>query len=183
MFCWQARRQCKQSNEPQTLQAKRSWMTRACSGSRRASAAHKKAGDRASSRSLATLELSTRVASSTCLKSEVLAKAAIVNAVFPPRDQRVSTQLYYTLALLLGVSPQRLLEHAGDAKDCCAGTGLCQSTSRRPPEGKLLCCVRCSGRPSRPMCGGRWRTSRKRFEDTSANAARSCPVCPTASSS
>ena len=35
------------------------------------------------------------------IESEVLQEAAITNAALPPRDQRVSTQLYFMLVLLL----------------------------------------------------------------------------------
>ena len=44
------------------------------------------------------------------IESEVLAEA-IANTVLLPRDQRVSTQLYYMLVLLLEGSAHRLLEH------------------------------------------------------------------------
>ena len=47
------------------------------------------------------------------IESEVLTETAITNAALPPRDQRVSTRLHYTLVLLLEGSSQRLLEHAG----------------------------------------------------------------------
>ena len=47
------------------------------------------------------------------IESEVLQEAAITNAALLPRDQRVSTQLYFMLVLLLEGSAQRLLEHAG----------------------------------------------------------------------
>ena len=46
-------------------------------------------------------------------ESEVL---PITNSTLPVRDQRVSTQLYCMLVLLLEGSEQRLLEHAGDAE-------------------------------------------------------------------
>ena len=41
---------------------------------------------------------------------------AIMNSALLARDQRVSTQLYYMLVLLLEDSAQRLLEHAGDGE-------------------------------------------------------------------
>ena len=109
--CWQARRQCKQGNEPQSLQAKRSWMTRSCSGSRRASHVRK----------LETVQVhvpwqhwSFRHESQAehCFKSEVLAKAAIEKAVLPPRDQ----QMYYVLALAAVPKCKRLLEHDIDTR-------------------------------------------------------------------
>ena len=45
------------------------------------------------------------------IESEVLQKTAITNSALPARDQRVSTQLYHMLALLLEGSAHRLLEH------------------------------------------------------------------------
>ena len=50
------------------------------------------------------------------IESEVLQENAIMNSALPARDQRVSTQLYYMLVLLLEGSAQRLLEHAGDGE-------------------------------------------------------------------
>ena len=50
------------------------------------------------------------------IESEVLPEAATTNSALPARDQRVSTQLYYMLVLLLEGSAQRLLEHAGDGE-------------------------------------------------------------------
>ena len=50
------------------------------------------------------------------IESEVLPEASITNSALPARDQRVSTQLYYMLVLLLEGSAQRLLEHAGDGE-------------------------------------------------------------------
>ena len=50
------------------------------------------------------------------IESEVLQENAIMNSALPARDQRVSTQLYYMLALLFEGSAQRLLEHAGDGE-------------------------------------------------------------------
>ena len=50
------------------------------------------------------------------IESEVLPEAATTNSALLARDQRVSTQLYYMLVLLLEGSAQRLLEHAGDGE-------------------------------------------------------------------
>ena len=50
------------------------------------------------------------------IESEVLQEDAIMNSALPARDQRISTQLYCTLVLLLEGSAQRLLEHAGDGE-------------------------------------------------------------------
>ena len=50
------------------------------------------------------------------IESEVLQENAIMDSALPARDQRVSTQLYYMLVLLLERSAQRLLEHAGDGE-------------------------------------------------------------------
>ena len=50
------------------------------------------------------------------IESEVLQANAIMKSALPATDQRVSTQLYYILVLLLDGSPQRLLEHAGDGE-------------------------------------------------------------------
>ena len=49
------------------------------------------------------------------IESEVLPEASITNSALP-RDQRVSTELYYMSVLLLKGSAQRLLEHAGDGE-------------------------------------------------------------------
>ena len=46
----------------------------------------------------------------------MLQKNAIMNSALPARHQRVSTQLYYMLVLILEGSAQRLLEHAGDGE-------------------------------------------------------------------
>ena len=43
------------------------------------------------------------------IEREVLPEASITNSALPARDQRVSTQLYYMLVLLLAGSAQRLL--------------------------------------------------------------------------
>ena len=51
------------------------------------------------------------------IESEVLPEASITNSALPARDQRVSTQLYFMLVLLLEGSAQRLLEHAGDGEE------------------------------------------------------------------
>ena len=51
------------------------------------------------------------------IESELLQEAAITNAALPPREQRVSTQLYFILVLVLEASAQRLLEHAGDGEE------------------------------------------------------------------
>ena len=58
------------------------------------------------------------------IESEMLQEAAITNSAFPPRDQRVSTQLYFMLVLLLEGSAQRLLEHAGDGNGLLSWRGL-----------------------------------------------------------
>ena len=50
------------------------------------------------------------------IESEVLQDAAMTNSALPPRDQRVSTQLYFMLVLLFESSAERLLEHAGDGE-------------------------------------------------------------------
>ena len=50
------------------------------------------------------------------IESEVLIESAITNAALLPRVQRVSTQLFYMLVLLLEGSAKRLLEHAGDGE-------------------------------------------------------------------
>ena len=50
------------------------------------------------------------------IASEVLQENAIMNSALPARDQRVSTQLYYMLVLLLEGSAKHLLEHAGDGE-------------------------------------------------------------------
>ena len=50
------------------------------------------------------------------IESEVLQETAITNSALPARDQRVSTQLYNMLVLLLEGPAQRLLEHAGDGE-------------------------------------------------------------------
>ena len=50
------------------------------------------------------------------IESEVLPEASITNSALLARDQRVCTQLYYMLVLLLEGSAQRLLEHAGDGE-------------------------------------------------------------------
>ena len=47
------------------------------------------------------------------IESEVLPEASITKSALPARDQRVSTQLYYMLVLLL---EGRLLEHTGDGE-------------------------------------------------------------------
>ena len=50
------------------------------------------------------------------VKSEALAEGAIVNSALAADDQKISTQLYYLLVLLLEGGAQRLLEHAGDGE-------------------------------------------------------------------
>ena len=65
-----------------------------------------------------------------------LKQAMIESEALPARDQRVSTQLYFMLVLLLKGSAQRLLEHAGDG------------------EGLL------SWRPSKATCEVRWTSSK-----------------------
>ena len=50
------------------------------------------------------------------IESEVLQENAIMNSALPARDQRVSTQLYDLLVLLLEGSAQGMLEHAGDGE-------------------------------------------------------------------
>ena len=50
------------------------------------------------------------------IESAMPQENAIMNSALPARDQRVSTQLYYMLVLLLEGSAQRLLEHAGDGE-------------------------------------------------------------------
>ena len=50
------------------------------------------------------------------IESEVLQDNAIMKSALPARDQRVSTQVYCTLVLLLEGSAQRLLGHAGDGE-------------------------------------------------------------------
>ena len=50
------------------------------------------------------------------IEREVLQEAAITNASLLPRDRRVSSQLYFMLALLLEGSAHRLVEHAGDGE-------------------------------------------------------------------
>ena len=50
------------------------------------------------------------------IESEVLQDAAMTNSALPPRDHRVSTQLYFMLVLLFESSAERLLEHAGDGE-------------------------------------------------------------------
>ena len=50
------------------------------------------------------------------IESEVLQETAITNSALLARDQRVLTQLYYMLVLLLDGSAQRLPEHAGDGE-------------------------------------------------------------------
>ena len=50
------------------------------------------------------------------IESEVWQEAAIMKTVLAAGDQQVSTQLYYTLVLLLEGSAQRLLENAGDGE-------------------------------------------------------------------
>ena len=50
------------------------------------------------------------------IESEVLQEHATMNSALLARDQRVATQLYYMLVLLLEGSAQRLLEHAGDGE-------------------------------------------------------------------
>ncbi len=50
------------------------------------------------------------------IESEVLIESAITNGALLPRAQRVSTQLFCMLVLLLEGSAKRLLEHAGDGE-------------------------------------------------------------------
>ena len=50
------------------------------------------------------------------VKSEALAEGAIINSALGADDQKISTQLYYLLVLLLEGGAQRLLEHAGDGE-------------------------------------------------------------------
>ena len=50
------------------------------------------------------------------IESKVLQEASITNSSLLARDQRVSTQMYFMLVLLLEGSAQRLLEHAGDGE-------------------------------------------------------------------
>ena len=50
------------------------------------------------------------------VESEVSQETTITNSALPARDQRVSTQLYRMLVLLLEGSAKRLLEHAGDGE-------------------------------------------------------------------
>ena len=91
------------------------------------------------------------------IESEVLPEASITNSALPARDQRVSTQLYYMLVLLLEGSAQRLLEHAGDGEGLL---GSWQSMSPRQLAGKYLCCSRFLPRPSKVTCEVRWMSSR-----------------------
>ena len=51
------------------------------------------------------------------MESEVLQEIAITNSALPGRDQRVLTQLYFVLVLLLEGSAHRLLEHAGNGEE------------------------------------------------------------------
>ena len=105
------------------------------------------------------------------IESEVLTEPAITNAVLTPRDQRVPTHLYYMLVLLLEGSAQRLVEHAGDGEGLLSWHRLVAEYELATTGRESAFCLWCSRRPSRATCGDHWTT-----DDTSAHAARSCPI-------
>ena len=79
------------------------------------------------------------------IESEVLQVNAIMNSALLARDQRVSTQLYCMLVLLLEKSAQRMLEHAGDGEGLLSWRRLVPSTSQQQLVEKRHCCPRFAG--------------------------------------